>query len=489
MSASGEKQMSVYFFITMPDTVTEGELPKKAKDLYLKGSSALELRNYGYAITLFQAVLKEEPNFLTGRKKLRMAAIKQKEGAKKSMKLGADALKVMKMRGQVKKDPLAVIMAVEKDVLALDPFNADAGMLLFEACQTAKMDETAGFALETVTQGNPSNTKYRHQLGQYYFDVGLYEQAAEIYAKLRAADPADLVATKMEKDASAQQSMKTQNWEGGFQDNLRNEDEAKSIEAENRGGMTPEMLAARVEELSALYAADQNNLDVTKQLADCYEQLENWSQSLTFYEWAFSLSRNDPALERKVLEVREKVGKAQLTELQKFIDENPEHPEIERVKAQLAELQGSQGKQLLDEARLQVEKNPTDAQLRFVYGKQLFDIKNFTEAIPELQQAKRSPNLRIKAMLMLGRCYEGKNMFDLAVAQFEEAAKEIPGMDDIKKELLYSMGLIYDKMGKKEASLEALKQIYAADYGYKDVATRVEQSYQDGDGSDAESAE
>ncbi|MCF6311336.1 MAG: hypothetical protein L3J39_02695 [Verrucomicrobiales bacterium] len=462
----------------MSELVTENDLPKNLKDLYVKGVKAHEVKNYGYAITLFQAVLKDAPNFLDGRKKLRLAAVKQKQGAKKSMSLGAEALKVFKMQGQVKKDPLGVIIEVEKNVLALDPFNAQAGNLLFEAAQAAEMPETAGFALEIVTQGNPTNTKHRHLLGQFYFDQGMYAEAAEIYAKLRQEDSADLVATKMEKDASAQQSMKTQNWEGGMQENLRDKDQTKTLDARNREGMTPEMLQAQVQELSAAYAADQNNLAVTKDLADCFEQLEDWTQAQTYYEWAFSLSRNDPALERKVLEIREKVGKAQLAELQKFVDENPEHPEVERVKAQIAELRGSQGKQLLEEARLQVEKNPTDAQLRFEYGKQLFATEDFTAAIPELQQAKRAPNLRIKAMLMLGKCYEGKNMFDLAVGQFEEAIKEIPGMDDTKKELLYNVGLLYDKMDNREASLEALKQIYAADYGYKDVAQRVEQSYQ-----------
>ena len=150
----------------MSDIVIESDLPKKLKDLYLKGSSALELRNYGYAITLYQAVLKDEPSFLDGRKKLRMAAIKQKEGAKKSFKLGAEALKVFKMQGQVKKDPQGVIVAVEKDVLGMDPYNAQAGLLLFEACQAAEMPATAGFALEIVTQGNPDNTKFKHQLGR-----------------------------------------------------------------------------------------------------------------------------------------------------------------------------------------------------------------------------------------------------------------------------------------------------------------------------------
>jgi hypothetical protein len=32
-------------------------------------------------------------------------------------------------------------------------------------------------------------------------------------------------------------------------------------------------------------------------------------------------------------------------------------------------------------------------------------------------------------------------------------------------------------MGDRSASLDALKEIYNADYGYKDVAKRVESSY------------
>ncbi|MCB1077573.1 MAG: hypothetical protein KDM64_07075, partial [Verrucomicrobiae bacterium] len=68
-------------------------------------------------------------------------------------------------------------------------------------------------------------------------------------------------------------------------------------------------------------------------------------------------------------------------------------------------------------------------------------------------------------------------MSDLAAQQFEEAVSEITGMDETKKELLYNIGLLYDEMGEKEKSLEALKQIYASDYGYRDVAERVERSY------------
>ena len=50
-------------------------------------------------------------------------------------------------------------------------------------------------------------------------------------------------------------------------------------------------------------------------------------------------------------------------------------------------------------------------------------------------------------------------------------------MNDTKKEILYIIGLLYEKLGKKEESLAAFQQIYDAEYGYRDVAKRVESSY------------
>jgi hypothetical protein len=48
----------------------------------------------------------------------------------------------------------------------------------------------------------------------------------------------------------------------------------------------------------------------------------------------------------------------------------------------------------------------------------------------------------------------------------------------MKKEIVYNLGLVYERMGEGEKSLTCMKQIYEADYGYKDVARRVESSYQ-----------
>lgn len=462
----------------MSDVVKESELPKKLRDLYLRGTSAIELKNWSYAVSLFQAVLKEEPRFLDCRRLLRSAALRSNEG--KKMKMGSEAIAAMKLAREVKKDPLGTLVLVEKEVLASDPHNAQGNQIVYEAAMAAEMPSTAGFALETLTEAHPNNNKYKHQLGTFFMEQEMFAEAAEVFSKIRQADPSDLVAIKMEKDATARESMRKGGWsrDANIRDLMHNKDEATKLEQQNRSGLTPEQLRERVESLLVDYAEDNNNLAVTRELASSYEQLEEFETSLSYYEWAHHLSGNDPALERKIADVREEIGRRQLRELSQFIEQYPDHPEIERVKEDHLQLKRTLSAKLIEESKVRVERNPTDMQLRFDYGKHLFDAGYYREAIPQLQAARKSPNLRIRGMNMLGQCMANLNMNDLAAAQFEEAAKEVPVMDDTKMELLYNLGLLYEKMGQKEKYLDALKQIYAASYDYKDVAQRVEASYQ-----------
>ena len=132
---------------------------------------------------------------------------------------------------------------------------------------------------------------------------------------------------------------------------------------------------------------------------------------------------------------------------------------------------------LISEAKKRVERNPTDLLYRYELGEQLLTAGHFTEAIPELQKARQNPNVRLKAMNLLAQCYTGKGMLDFAVRTFGEAIKEMVIMDATKKEMLYKLGLVHEKMGNKEKSLECMKEIYEIDYGYEDVSKRVEESY------------
>src|SRR5437762_12848101 len=115
----------------MPIT-TEKELSENSRALWLKAIHAVELRNYGYAISLIQNILKESPGFLDARKRLRQVEIIATKG-KKSFLSGLSTAS-LKGAGMVKKDPNAAMELAEKSLEA-DPTNSQVNHLLKEAAK------------------------------------------------------------------------------------------------------------------------------------------------------------------------------------------------------------------------------------------------------------------------------------------------------------------------------------------------------------------
>jgi tetratricopeptide (TPR) repeat protein len=179
-------------------------------------------------------------------------------------------------------------------------------------------------------------------------------------------------------------------------------------------------------------------------------------------------------LKAKAAEMHEKARSSQLESLKKQAQADPNNAELQ---AQIAALTNELAQEIVTDCRARVEGNPTDPQLRFELGQALFNAENFSEAIPELQRARNNPYYRIKAMLMLGKCYEAKGMNDMALRQLSEANNELTDMDATKLEILYLMGIINEKLDRKTEALDCFKAIYDSNYGYRDVAQRVESSY------------
>jgi hypothetical protein len=85
---------------------TERELSETQRSHWLKAVAAIELRNFGYAISLLQGILKQEPEFLTGRQLLRRTEVTKSKSAKKSLfHVSTAPLTVMRAQREMKKDP------------------------------------------------------------------------------------------------------------------------------------------------------------------------------------------------------------------------------------------------------------------------------------------------------------------------------------------------------------------------------------------------
>ncbi len=453
--------------------MTEAELDPKLLNLWKKAQLAREQRNWEYVVNLALPVVQANPLFLEARMLVRLAEGESAKTAKKGL-FGGGGLGISFKSS--KKDPLEAIWDLEENVFQKDPFNIKANQEFYELGMRAGHPTLAVLGLETIRAGHPTNTKVAHQLAEHYMAHDLPEKAGEVYRHIVKQDPRDMAAVKGEKDAAARGSIKNQ-WQGDFRSSMKDSSEQNKLEMLNRQGMTREQMEALLGELSADYEADPTNLTTVKNMANLLEKMEDFEQALGFYNYALSLNPSDVAMARKIELLNDKVQDLRIAALETEIESNPDAPDIEQRRADLAEIKRERGQKAVSEAKVRVERNPTDKAYRFDLGQAYFNCGMFGEAIPELQQARTNPNLRIKALLMLGKCFEKKNMNDLAINAFTDAAKDMTIMDNTKKDLLYELAMVYEKVGKREEYLEALKEIYNFDYGFKDVAKRVESSY------------
>ena len=156
-------------------------------------------------------------------------------------------------------------------------------------------------------------------------------------------------------------------------------------------------------------------------------------------------------------------------------------PALEDYEQQKADITSQRDDFVLSDCRARTEKYPTDKAIRFDLGMIYFNLGRIAEALPEFQQAENSPHKRLQAMLHSARCLAARNMNDMAARKLQTALKEKAVFDDERKELLYTLGCVLEKSGKKAEAMNQFEQIYEVDMKFRDVASRVD-AYHAGQG-------
>ena len=265
-----------------------------------------------------------------------------------------------------------------------------------------------------------------------------------------------------------------------YRELIKDKDVAISLEQQSRMQLSGEALDQQIAELQARQETEPQNVDLARRLGALCEQKDDIESAIKWYQCAVELTgSSDAGLIRKLSNLKMRGAERDIAAHEEFLAGHTKKDAAHTKRSE--ELQAAKKKRagiLIEEVKKRLERNPTDLQLRFELGEHFVNAQRFREAVPELQRARQNPNARLKAMNLLGVCYCELGMLDLAMKQFEDAAREIVTMDPMKKEIVYNLGIVYEKMGEREKSLNCMKQIYEADYSYRDVAERVESSYQ-----------
>lgn len=191
---------------------------------------------------------------------------------------------------------------------------------------------------------------------------------------------------------------------------------------------------------------------------------------LSLERLVFGKAHSDPAFVKKILEISSVEWPSLRSALTFLQQKQPTEVDVHSDKI-LRRLQA--------EASRCAQTNEDEPQ--YNHGETLFKMGQYKRALQELQLALKRPGVRYQALNLMGLSFMKLGMLDLAVKRFAEAASELPAMDELKKEIVYNLGLAYEASNRPDKSLKQWKKIYEVDMDYRDVSKRVEEAYGDND--------
>lgn len=482
---AGEPRISGGFFPGPPArlaTMSEKSLHEISRDLralFTKGNEALQRNNLDYAIALFTQVLEKEPAFLEGRKALRAAA-QQKTGEsgkgffKKVFSSASSSPQLLKAQASLRSNPTEA-MHVAEQILSSDPNSMMAHKVFAEAALAAGLPRTAALSLEVLFTHSPRDRQIATQFAHALADSGEVSRGEQVLLALSRVYPGDVELSQELKNLSARKTLDEGGYEaladgsGSYRDILRDEEQAKALEQEQRFQKTEDVAERLIREYETRVQTQPTNLKLLRSLAELYTQKKQFDRALDYYNRIKASDVGaDPSLDRAIADTMSRRFDHELAQL------DPNAADYEERAAQLA---ADKQAFLLSECQKRAERFPTDLGIRFELGQLLFQAGKIGEAIAEFQKAQNNPHKRLAAMNYLSQCFAKRKMFDLAAKTLQSAIKEKPVFDDEKKDLIYNLGCVLESMGKREEAVEQLKLIYEVDIAYKDVAAKVDAFY------------
>jgi tetratricopeptide (TPR) repeat protein len=459
----------------MPEK-TLSEISRPLREQYEKGVAAFQRQNVDYAISILNQVLEKEPGFYECREALRAAQFRKAGGSTSFFKRFLGSANPMLAKGQLvlRSDPVEALHIAEH-ILNGDPHNSGAHRLLAEAALQADFPKTAVLSLEIVAKSSPKDKDAAMKLCDALVKTGQVAKAEKIYAELARTHPNDQKVAQGLKNMSASRTLKEGGYDalaggsGSYRDILRNKEEAVALEQEHREVKSEDVAERLIGEYEARLLHEPDNLKLIRLLAELYTQKKDFDKALEYYQRSASSEGGvDPALEQAIAETTAKKFDYAIEQLDANASDYAE---------QKARLEAERQTYLLAECQQRADKYPSDLQIRFELGQLYFQAGKISEAIQEFQKAQNNPHRRSQALSYLGQCFARRGMNDLAARTLQNAINEKVVFDDEKKELIYALGCVLEKMDKREGAIEQFKQIYEVDIAYKDVGAKVDAYY------------
>lgn len=359
-------------------------------------------------------------------------------------------LKEWGARGAIKKAMLQEqwdeVIVQGLKVLAVNPWDMSALVAMATAANKSGDRDCELCYLESALKGSPKDAACNRLYALAMTDRGLLDQAIIFWHRVEQVRPNDDEPKRAIASLTAQKQRQSGKFDEDDDDTRRAKQKAQQQEV-----LTIE------QRLQRKIKSEPKVLANYLELAQYYVNEERFGEAEKLFAEAFELSDGNT-------DIREKWEDAQTRDMLKRIAEAKDPEAKKKLQAEYWEKQ-------VELYKARVERYPGTLRLRYELGYRYMKIKQYRDAIRELQAALNEPRTKGVCLLSLGECFQKIEQYPLAFKHYEQAIEEIPDRDAENKKMAYYLaGRLALGLKRLEPAEKHLSTLAALDFTYKDVS-------------------
>lgn len=465
---------------------------QRLQQLFEHGKKSFEKGDSEYAHNMFSQCVAEDPGNLIYLQHLRANLTKKHGDAKKSSIFGGMNRKLKSARGTLtkstEKGQWEEAFAAGCEALDHGPNDIATLLDLAAACNAIGASECQLYYLKWALDADPKHERANREAAEALAAVGQFEQAIACLKRVQELKPNDQEVARGISRMSVEQTIH----KGGYNQDLlrKGANEAAS----------PDQVAAEILESSGVHLAKSEppaepndepaapaksreeellekirlypaELEHYKDLADEYTHVDRLRDAERVLTKALAVSSGD-------LDTRERLEDTQLRRMRQQTDvaDRRAHEEQTPETIELAKRMHAQANQTeLEVFAARAERNPGNLHYQYELGLRLKRAGKFREAIQSFQTARGDASRLADTQLHLGECFQKIEQFRLAMSSYEAAvAAATDPNSDLHKLARYRAGVLATGLGDLDKAEKHLTELAAADFGYRDVADRLD---------------
>jgi hypothetical protein len=444
-----------------------------------------EKADYEYAHDLLTQCLTEDPanliylqHFLGN---LAQKYANNKKGARfAGLKIKTSRMALSKAAG---KGHWRDAFAAACEALKSNPWDTATLLDVADAYNELGSDECQLYALRWALEAAPKDATVNRRAAETLARLGQFDQAISCWRRVEQAKPGDQEAAK----AISQLSVEKTIHQGGYNQELLHgavadpaaaEAALRERAAQNKPAPTdvaaqkPKPDSAREQTLLDAVANEPAQISNYLELADLFTAQNRLREAEEILTRALAASGGGD------LAVRERLEEAHLRRAHSQVVVAQRRAEQEKTPeaADLARRMAAQANQAeLEVYAARAARNPGNLLLQYELGMRCKRAGKFREAIQAFQAARDDIRHKALVQLHLGESFQHIRQFKLALASYEAAVEASDSIElDTKKLALYRAGVLAAELGDRDKAEKHLTQLAAIDFGYRDVADRLD---------------